>query len=124
MKKIATRYVISFALALLLVVGGDSEAVDNAKFSANSESHIPPVASRNPAVKQRMPLWKRSKVGMTIAQVKALFPNAHAPKTEPDEIAGWQKGLLVLDDIELVNNKFKATFFFNKENGNFVFCEE
>lgn len=115
MKKDAIRYVIRSALVALLVTGFNSEGAGSAKSPANSESQNQPAASSKPDVKHGTPLWQRSEVGMTIAQVKALFPNAHAPKSEPDQIADWRKGLLVLDNIELVNNKFKATFFFDKE---------
>ena len=115
MKKDAIRYAISSALVALLVTGCDSEGSGSVKSSANSESQNQSAAPSKPDAKHGTPLWQGSEVGMTIAQVKALFPNAHAPKSEPDQIAGWRKGLLVLDDIELVNNKFKAIFFFGKE---------
>ena len=115
MKKDAIRYVISPILVALLLIGGNSEGADSTSLTTKPESQNQHAAVSRPVVKRGTPLWKGSRVGMTIAQVKALFPNAHAPKSEPDEIADWRKGLLVLDDIELVNNKFKVTFFFDKK---------
>ncbi|MFA7287210.1 MAG: hypothetical protein WC052_06110 [Patescibacteria group bacterium] len=115
MKKYDIRHAINATFVVLLVTTGNSAVADSAKLPANSKSHNQSAASSKPAVMRGTPLWRGSKVGMSIAQVKALFPNAHAPTSEPDKIADWKEGLLVLDDIELVNNKFKATFFFDKK---------
>jgi hypothetical protein len=60
-------------------------------------------------------LWGNSRSGMNEAQVLALYPDAKVPDV-PNGIPDQKlKELRVLSPIELVNEKFSASFLFNGE---------
>lgn len=60
-------------------------------------------------------LWPDTRAGMTLEEVKKLFPDAHAPD-DPGELPGHHgKELLTLDETVIADHRFKVRFFFNEE---------
>ena len=56
-------------------------------------------------------LWKESSYGMTPEQVKSTFPTASKPD-DPGTLHGGAIELLTVKDVEIINRKFDAAFFF------------
>ncbi|HCG76618.1 TPA: hypothetical protein DEW49_01750 [bacterium] len=69
-----------------------------------------------PGVVKAQSLWGKTKYGMTIEQVKEVVPNAVRP-SDPNCLAKDEeiKELLRVDEIILVGDPFRVSFFF-KEN--------
>lgn len=60
-------------------------------------------------------LWPDTRAGMTLEEVKKLFPEGHAPD-EPGELpAHHGTELLTLDEVEIAGHRFRVRFFFNQE---------
>ena len=58
-------------------------------------------------------LWKGTQYGMTVKQVKKIFPNAVTPQNQDAIYSGVE--LLRLDDVKISNESFVAKFFFSNE---------
>lgn len=56
-------------------------------------------------------LWQGTIYGMSLEQVKTVVPRA-APPAKPNRLADGSEELLRLEDVELVNKKFAASFYF------------
>ena len=59
-------------------------------------------------------LWDGTAYGMSAEQVKKLIPNVTIPKN-PSNLGDGAQELLRLENIEIVNNKFSASFYFISE---------
>jgi hypothetical protein len=59
-------------------------------------------------------LWKGARLGMTPAQVQALFPSAITP-TKPDHMRGAPE-LLAIEGVEFAAQKASAEFYFRDEH--------
>jgi hypothetical protein len=60
---------------------------------------------------QAQSLWGKTKVGMTVEQVKAAYPGAYDPPGD-DKLGSGALELLVVEGVQLADTKFKARFFF------------
>ena len=56
-------------------------------------------------------LWRGTKSGMSVQQVRAIVPEA-APPTEPNRLYNGAQELLRVPGFELVNEKFSGGFYF------------
>ena len=61
-------------------------------------------------------LWQNTKYGMTVNEVKSLYPNSVTLNRPNLFIYSGAKGLLELNNIEIVSQMFKATFYFSANN--------
>jgi hypothetical protein len=57
-------------------------------------------------------LWGGTVYGMSLEQVKAAVPNAKSPNGKPGTLKGGAQEQLRVEDIEIVNQKFAASFYF------------
>jgi hypothetical protein len=57
-------------------------------------------------------LWHDTAYGMSVDDVKKVVPKAAPPATNPEHLADGSEELLRLEGIELVNQEFRASFFF------------
>jgi len=59
-------------------------------------------------------LWPGTTAGMTVEEVKKVFPDAHAPEAENVLPAGRGTELLELDETVIAGHQFKVGFFFKE----------
>lgn len=59
-------------------------------------------------------LWPGTTTGMTVEDVKRVFPDAHAPEAENVLPAGRGTQLLELDEVPIAGLGLKAGFFFKE----------
>lgn len=58
-------------------------------------------------------LWQKASYGMSVDQVRAVVPNATLLSLQSnDHLNDGSVGLLKLNNLEIVNNKFTAIFYF------------
>ena len=60
-------------------------------------------------------LWPGTAAGMTVEEVRKVFPEAHAPDNPLELPMGRGTELLALDGTVIANHPFKAGFFFKEE---------
>jgi hypothetical protein len=59
-------------------------------------------------------LWNGTKYGMSVKQVKVIFPDAVSP-LKPESMDCCGKALLALNDFTLVDKQFSVSFFFKAD---------
>ena len=59
-------------------------------------------------------LWPGTTAGMTVEDVKRVFPDAHAPEDENVLPAGRGTQLLEMDAVTIADHGFKVGFFFKE----------
>jgi hypothetical protein len=59
-------------------------------------------------------LWPGTFAGMTVEDVKRVFPDAHAPEAENVLPAGRGTQMLELSEVSIAGQGFKVGFFFKK----------
>jgi hypothetical protein len=59
-------------------------------------------------------LWPGTTAGMSVEEVKRVFPEAHAPGAENVLAAGRGTELLELDEVAIAGHRFKVGFFFKE----------
>lgn len=67
-----------------------------------------------PAVAQE--LWQGTKYGMTVAEVRAIIPNAVPAGEKPNRFASGEVEQLRIDDLTIVGTSHEVEFFF-KDGG-------
>lgn len=65
---------------------------------------LPPLASAQS-------LWSGTEYGMSVDQVKSVVPNVTTPSS-PSRLGDGAQELLRLENVEIVNKRFAASFYF------------